>query len=59
MVPQNKPLRVVRTIAGQSTGGTDDILVDENGGHWKRVTGMEASQTQVSVVRAVRDGMIW
>jgi hypothetical protein len=31
----SRPLRIVRTIPGQSTGGSDDILVAEDGSRWK------------------------
>jgi len=37
MAPGNeKPRRIVRTISGRSTDGTDDIFIDERGEQWVR-----------------------
>lgn len=65
MVPGKWPARIVQTIAGPGTTSDGDTLIDENGNSWRRISEAEAryygggSQTQIAVIRTLRDGKIY
>lgn len=59
-----RPREIVQTIAGSSTNGGDDVLVDSDGRHWRKVSGAEASYLRNSgstvppVLGTLRNGRI-
>lgn len=65
MVPRKWPARIVQTIAGPGTTSDGDILIDENGTRWQRLSEAEAdyhrsgTATIPNRLGTIRDGRIW
>lgn len=65
MIPGKWPVRIVQTIAGPGTTSAGDILIDENGNHWQRLSEAEASYhrsgtaTIPNRLGTIRDGKIY
>lgn len=65
MVPGNWPAKIVKRISGSGTTSDGDILIDENGSAWKLLSESESryygssSQTQIAIIRTIRDGKVY